>query len=131
MRQSIEKKRETKSPKTVVTVMFHDGRFSGDNESFCEGADASSSLSEWWAVSADAVSNASSQPFFVTLLPQINAAREGSRSMSLPRSEKFFAEGLVARSALAALAAIPNTCSTQAAATVITPMTEQRRCKAA
>jgi hypothetical protein len=132
MRQSIENKRETKSSKIAVTVMLHYGRsFSGDGESFCAGADASLSLSEWSAVIADAVSNDSSQPFLVTLMPQIHRSRGGSRSMSMSRSEKFSAEGLMARSALVVSTAIPNTRSTQAAATVITPMTEQRRCAAA
>lgn len=54
-----------------------------------------------------------------------------SAARSLSHTEKFSAEEPMARSALVVLAASLNTRSPQAAATVITTMTEQRRCEAA
>ena len=132
MRQSIEKQQETKSSEVPVTVMFHDGRrVLGGNESFRAREIAAPSLSGLLAVHSGVVPYASSLSGVLTLVPQPHPSRARTRSRSLSQTEKFSAEEPMARSALAVFAANPNTRSTQAAAIVITPMTEQRRCAAA
>lgn len=131
MLESIEKQRESKPSKAVVTVMFHDRTgVLGGNDSPCAREDAAPSLSKLLALVFDALSDALSQPGSLTFAQQTRS-RDRTRSRSLSRTKKFSAEGPMARSALPVLAANPNTRSTQAAATVITTMTEQRRCVAA
>ena len=132
MRQGIEKQRETKLPEVVVTVMFHDGELVlGGNGSFLAREDAAPSLS--CALTGDLYVT-SEAPSFSALL-SVGISRDLSRHRTRRRTskyiEKFSAEKPMARSALAVLAANPNTRSPKAAATVITTMTEQRRCAAA
>ena len=132
MRQSIEKQEETNSSEVHITVMFHGRRYAlGDNESFRERENAAPSLSWPLAVVACFVSDASPQRGRLTLFPQLQPSRDLTRSRSLSQTEKFSAEVPMARSALVVLATIPNTRGSQAAATAITTMTEQRRCAAA
>ena len=131
MRQSIENKRETKPSELAVTVMFHDREhILGGNQSFRARENAAPSLPDSLAVVSCFVSGASPQLGPLTFA-QLYPSRDRTRRRSLPHTEKFSAEEPIARSALAVLAACPNTRSTQAVATVITPMTEQRRCVAA
>lgn len=131
MRQSIEKKREMKSSESAVTVMFHDRRRGlGGVEAFRARENAAPSLSEFLAVVSDAVSDASFQPGLLTLAHQ-TPSPDRTRSRSLPHTEKFSAEEPMACSALAVLAVDSNTRGAQVAATVITKLTEQRRCEAA
>ena len=132
MRQGIEKQRETKLPEVAVTVIFHDRKHvSADNDSFRARESAAPSLPRELAVISDDVSDYSAQPGPMILVPEFHPSRDRTRRRSLSSTEKFSAEEPMARSALAVLAACPNTRSTQVAATVITPMTEQRRCAAA
>lgn len=128
MRQRIEKQQETKPSEVAVTVMFH-GRMHalGENESFHVRESAIVSLSGELAVIRVHFFDASSPSGFESAPPE----RRRARSRSLSQAEKFSAEGLMACSALAVLAAIPNTRGPQAEATEITTMTEQRRCAAA
>jgi hypothetical protein len=131
MRQSIDNKRETKLSKECVTVMFHGGIiFLGGLNSCCAREDAALSQSELQSVTSDVVPDASSQPRLLTFAQQ-TPSPDRTRRRSLGRHRKFSLEEPMARSAWAVLAANPNTRSPQAAATVITTMTEQRRCEAA
>ena len=77
-------------------------------------------------VISDVVSDASSQLGFLTVVPQFHLSRVRTRRRSLSHTEKVFRGGPMARSALVVLTANPNTRSLQAAATVITTMTELR-----
>lgn len=132
MRQSIENKRETKPSEVAVTVMFHDREhILGGNQSFRARENAAPSLP---CVLTGYMFVASEAPSSSALL-SVGISRDLSRHRRRRRTskyiEKFFAEGPIARSALAVFAANPNTRSPKAAATVITTMTEQRRCAAA
>jgi hypothetical protein len=132
MRQSIERNRETKPFKAAVTAMFHGRRHVlGGNESFCVRESAARSLSGVLKVISVVVSGASLLSAYLKLRTKVDPSRHRTRRRSLLHTEKFSAEGLNALSVLAVLTAIPNTRSPQAAATVITTMTEQRRCAAA
>ena len=132
MRQSIEKQQETKPSEVAVTVMFHGGRHAlGENVSFRARETAAPSLPWPLAVVACFVSEASPQRGLLTLFPQLQPSRDRTRSRSLSQTEKFSAEEPMARSVLVVLAANPNTRSPRAVTTVITTMTEQRRCAAA
>jgi hypothetical protein len=132
MLQGIEKKRETKPLQVLDIVMLH-GRKSvlGSNGSLRAREDAAPSLSGLLAGISHFDSDVSSQSAFLTLMSQLHPSRDRTRSRSLSHTEKFSAEEPMARSALAVSAASPNTRSPQAAATVTTTMTEQRRCAAA
>jgi hypothetical protein len=120
MRQSIEKEQETKSTPNSVTVMFH-GRTAlfGAFDSFLARDHAAPSLSE--TLTGDVLMPVAA-PSLSALL-KVSAfeahARRRTRRRSFQNTEKFSAEGPIARSALAVLA------------THTTIMTEQRRCAAA
>ena len=131
MRLSIGKKREAKSFKAAVTVMYHDSIcvLGGCNPS-CARYNAAPPLSGLLAVISDFVADASPQSGLLPL-PQRHSSRDRTRSRSLSHTEKFSAEEPMARSALAVSAASPNRRSPQAVATEITTKTEQRRCAAA
>lgn len=132
MRQSIEKQRETRPFKAAVTVMFNGRRhvLSG-NESFCESESAARSLSGVLKVISVVVSGALLLSAYLKLCTKVDPPRHRTRRRSLRHTKKFSAEGSNALSVLVVLTASPNTRSPQAVATVITPMTEQRRCAAA
>lgn len=128
MRQRIENKQETKLSEVAVTVMLHDRRLAlGGNDSFLARASSVRSLSGSLAVRFRCDSSALSPSGWVNASPE----RRRARCRSLSRSEKFPAEGPMARSALAVLVANQNTRSPKAVATPITSKTEQRRCFAA
>ena len=128
MRQRIENKQEKKLIEASVTVTFHASQFVlGRFESFRARESAAPALSGELAVIRHRFFDTSSPSGFVKASPE----RRRARSPSLPHTEKFSAEGQLACSDLAILVANPITCSPQAAATVITTMTEQRRCAAA
>ena len=132
MRQSIEKQQEAKPSEVAVTVMFHDRRrFLGVSESFRARGNAAPSLSDALVVGVVVFPPASSLPSY----PKVNAPRahlrHPTRRRTSPHIEKFSVEQSTAVSALAVLEANPNARSAQAEATVITTMTEQRRCAAA
>jgi len=123
MRQSIEKKQETKPSEVSVTVMFHGKRHAlGENESFRARESSIVSLSGELAVIRVHFFDASSPSGFESAPPE----RRRARSRSLSQAEKISAEGPMACSALAVSAANPNTRSPQAGATPITTTTEQR-----
>ena len=128
MRQSIEKQQETKQSEVSVTVMFYGRRLSsGENVMFRARESAIASLSGKLAVIRHRCFDALSPSGFVNASPE----RRRARSPSLSHTEKFSAEKPLACSALAGLAASPNTRGPQAVATVTTKMTEQRCCAAA
>ena len=128
MRQATEKNEKRSRTRSLsLSCFMTGGTFLGGNESFCARENAASSLSVLLEVIFVVVSDASLQPRFLTLLPQIHPARDRTRSRSLSHTEKFSAEEPMARSALAVSAASPNTRSPQAATTVITTITEQLR----
>ena len=132
MRQSIEKQQETMSSELAVTVMFHDGQLVfGGNESFLARENAAPSLS--CALTGDLFVVPEAPSFSAHINVGISGAlsRHRTRRRTSHYIEKFTAEVPMARSALVVSATIPNKRSTQAAATVITTMTEQRRCAAA
>lgn len=132
MRQSIEKNRETKPFKAAVTPMFHGRRrVLGGNESFCESESAARSLSGVLKVISFVVSGALLLSAYLKLRTKVDPTRHRTRRRSLLHTKKLSAEGPNALSVLAVLTASPNTRSPQAVATIITPMTEQRRCAAA
>lgn len=130
MRQGIEKKREAKSPKAEVTVMFHDRMhvLSGGNSFFARG-NAASSLPSALAVIPCGVSDASLQPKVLQLSYQ-TPSPDRTRSRSMPSAEKFSAEEPMACSALAVLMANPNTLGAKAAENPIKKLIERRCCAA-
>jgi hypothetical protein len=132
MRQSIEKKQETKSAQNSVTVMFHDRKvFLGVSGSFRARASAAPSLSDALAGDLFVSPAAPSLPLPLNeRLPRQRLLRRTRRPTS-PHIEKFSAEVPNARSAWFVFGASPNSRSQTAAATTITIMTEQRRCAAA
>ena len=132
MQQSIEKQQETKLTQSFFTVTFRDRKaFLAVNYSFRARGNAASSMSD--PLTGDL--------FALVAVPSLSSplkvsasrahSRHRMRRRTSPHIETFSAEEPMARSALVVLAAIPNTRSTQAVATVITSMTEQRRCAAA
>jgi len=132
MRQSIEKKQETKAAPNSVTGMFHCSKgFFGASDSFLARVHAALSLSE--TLTGDVFVPAAAPSLLAHLKVPIPRAhpRRRTRRRTMPSINKFYAEGPIARSALAVLAANPNPRSQVAAATPITIMIEQRRCAAA
>jgi len=132
MQQSIEKQQEAKSDPNSVTVMFHDRNvFLGATDSFTARHNAAPSLSGSLTVGVPVVCPVPS----LSPSPKASAPRAHSRHRGRWRMtqhiEKFSAEVSKARSAWFGFRANPNTRSPQAAAIVITTMTEQRRCRAA
>ena len=132
MRQSIEKHRKTKLSEAAVTAMFHDRRrvLAGCGLSRARDNGAQS-LSESLTMSSNVFSYVKSLSALLKLPTKYDPSRNRTRCRSLSNTEKFPAEGPMARFALAVLAAYVNSRSLQAVATLITPMTEQRRCFAA
>jgi len=132
MRQSIEKQQETKSAQNSVTVMFHDRKvFLGVSDSFRARGNAAPSLSDALAGDLFVSPAAPSLPLPLNeLLPRQRLLRRTRRRAS-PYIEKFSAEVPKTCSAWFIFGTSPNSRSQNAAATVITTMTEQRRCAAA
>jgi hypothetical protein len=131
MRQSIEKQQETKSTQNSVTVMFHDRTaFLGVIDSFRAlkqmARSLSASLTDCFVLPA---APSLSRPLNGAL--RADFARHQTRRRTSPHIEKFFAEMPTACSAWLVFRANPNTRGRSAAVFTITPMTEQRRCKAA
>ena len=132
MRQSIEKKRETKSVQNSVTAMFHDRNgFLDVSGSFRARESAVSSPSDALAVGSPVVSSVLSLPSILKASGSGTHSRHRTRRRTSQQMEKFPAEEPMARSALTVLAVNPNKGGAQATANVITTMTEQRRCAAA
>lgn len=145
MLQSIEKQQKKRKSPNTVTVMFHDRKvICGDFDSFFSRARARGSLSgslaatQFWGVDGLSLSlplkvclknrhirplaRLESLPGWVKVMPNTHRADRPS----LSRTEEFSAERPMARSALAVLAANPNTRSPQAGATPTKTLTEQR-----
>lgn len=132
MRQSIEKEQENKSTPNSVTVMFHDRQaLLGACDSFFARVGAARLLSDTLTGDLFIPATASPLPSHLKVSASRAHARHRTRRRSLPHIEKYYAEGPIAHSALAVLAVNPNSRSQIAAATIITTMTEQRRCAAA
>lgn len=132
MRQHIEKNRETKLVEASVTVMFRGSQFVlGHVESLRTFEIAAPSLSDLLAVQVAFVPGASSlspdlrSPNARSILVSPNA------KASANADRKVFRGGANGSLRFGRLGGHPNTRGTQAASTVTTPMTEQRRCAAA
>lgn len=122
MRQGIEKEQETKSTPNSVTVMFHGSTsFFGVYDLFLARDPAAPSLSE--TLTGDLIPAAApSLPANLKSASPPQRLRVRLRRRSSQNIEKFSAEGLIAHSALAVLAANLNKRSQTAAATPKTTM---------
>jgi hypothetical protein len=132
MRQIIDKKQETKSAQNSVTVMFHDRKvFLGVSDSFRARGNAAPSLSD--ALAGDLFVSPAAPSLPLPLNERFPRQRlfRRTRRRTTPHIEKFFAEVPNALSAWFVFGASPNSRSQNAAATITTIMTEQRRCAAA
>jgi len=132
MQQSIEKQQETKSTQNSVTVMFHDRKaLLAVSESFRARVKAALSLSDALTVGVPVVFPVPSLPSNLKVSAFRAHSRHRTRRRTSPHIEKFSAEVSKARSAWFVFGASPNSRSQTVVATVITTMTEQRRCAAA
>ena len=131
MRQSIEKKRESRRAEMNVTVMFH-GRTACFGSFYSFGARDHAALSLSAALTGEVLMPAAapSLPSSLKVAIPRSYSRHITRKRSLPHIEKFSAEVPEACSALAVFAAILNSCGAKAAANPTTKITEQRRCAA-
>ncbi|MBR2574189.1 MAG: hypothetical protein IKE14_07655 [Loktanella sp.] len=132
MHQSIEKEQETKSSPNSVTVMFHGSKvLFGAGNVFRARGNAAPSLSDILTGYLFIPAATVSLPASLKDSAPLRRLRVRIRRRSSQNTENSSAEVPDARSALAVFAANPNTRSLKAATTVITKMTEQRRCAVA
>lgn len=130
MRHRVESKREKRHSKCTFTVMLH-GRVvvSGGFLSFWVSKSAVMSLSAQLAIWPDVTSYTLTQSGLLSLLQQ-TPSPDQTRRRPLSQIEKFSAEEPVACSALAALAASPNTGISKSGATPTKTLMEQNCCAA-
>jgi len=132
MRQSIEKKRETRPAELSVTVMLHDRKaFLAVSDSFRARADAAPPLSA--GLTGGFGASACSASLSAPLTKRVESPGKRRRRLisSLSPFEKFSAEAPMASSACPIFGADQNASGTEVASTTINQNTEQRCCFAA
>jgi len=130
--KSVEKLKEMPSSEGAIYVMCHDSKRALDGSVlFLVNANVPSLRSLWLkGDSFGALEDASDSSLLDTGISGARSRHRTRRGKSR-LIEKFSAEGSMALSATAVLAAIPYTRSGQAVANLTISMTEQRRCAAA